>query len=213
MSTRSLIILNNIVNWHLTSLDSSDSHSKCSNMEVTLLALWSVCILNNIVNWHLTSLDSSDSHSKCSNMEVTLLALWSVCNIPSRSMLNHFKLVDVVLGVGVPDCATVPQYGSDERERYVAVFGDSLLAFKCRLRKPIILFPFFMVWSICLFQAMFVCILTPRYRVESSDVRTCPFNEYSLTTGFLDLDTLMVLHLSGWKGIRHFFSHDASLHM
>ena len=83
------------------------------------------------------------------------------------------------------------------RERYAAVFVDSLLTFRFRLRKPIMLFPFFMVWSICLFQAMFVCISTPRYRVESSDVRACPFNEYSLTTGFLDLDNLMVLHLSG----------------
>ena len=36
-----------------------------------------------------------------------------------------------------------------------------------------------------------VCISTTRYRVESFDVKTCPFNEYSLTTGFLDLDTPM----------------------
>ena len=42
----------------------------------------------------------------------------SVCDIPvpSRSTLDHFKLVDEVLGVGAPDCATVLQYGSDERK-------------------------------------------------------------------------------------------------
>ena len=40
----------------------------------------------------------------------------SVGNIPSRSMLDHFKFVDVVLGVGAPDCVTVLQYGSDERK-------------------------------------------------------------------------------------------------
>ena len=40
----------------------------------------------------------------------------SVGNIPSRSTLDHFKFVDVVLGVGAPDCATVLQYGSDERK-------------------------------------------------------------------------------------------------
>ena len=60
------------------------------------------------------------------------------------------------------------------KERYAAVFVDSLLTFKFRLRKPIILFAFFMVWFIVLFQAMFVCISTPRYRVESSDIRGCP---------------------------------------
>ena len=40
----------------------------------------------------------------------------SVCNISSRSMLYHFKFVDVVLGVGAPDCATVLQYGYDEKD-------------------------------------------------------------------------------------------------
>ena len=119
-----------------------------------------------------------------------------VFNIPSRSKLDHCKLVDVVLDVGALDCAIVLQYGSYKR-KICSCFVDSLLSFKFGLRKPIILFPFFMAWFICLFQAMFVCISTPRYRVESSDVRTCTFNEYSLMTGFLDLDTQMVLHLSG----------------
>ena len=40
----------------------------------------------------------------------------SVGNIPSHSRLDHLKFVDVVLGVGAPGCATVLQYGSDERK-------------------------------------------------------------------------------------------------
>ena len=96
------------------------------------------------------------------------------------------------------------------RERYAAVFVHSLQTFKFLLRKPNILFPFLIVWSMCLFQDMLDCSSTPRYRVESSVASVCPFNEYSLTT-VLYLDTLMVLHLSGWKDIPHFFTQDASL--
>ena len=44
----------------------------------------------------------------------------SVCDIYLAALrwsaLDHFKLVDGVLGVGPPDCATVLQYGSDERK-------------------------------------------------------------------------------------------------
>ena len=48
------------------------------------------------------------------------------------------------------------------RERYAAVFVDSLLSFKFLLRKHNILFPFKMIWSICLFQAMLDRSSTPR---------------------------------------------------
>ena len=121
---------------------------------------------------------------------------------------------ETILGVVTRcrDLQTVQKYSSMglTGERYAAVFVDSLLTFKFLLMKPNIRFPFLIAWSICLFQDMLDWSSTSRYRVESSVASTCHFNEYSVTTKVLDLDTLSVLHLSGSKDIPHFFSQDGS---
>ena len=65
------------------------------------------------------------------------------------------------------------------------------------------LFPFLMVWSMCLFHDILDCISTPRYRVESSVVKVWPLRIQFFECGFLDLE----IYLSGWKAMPHFFSH------
>ena len=46
--------------------------------------------------------------------------------------------------------------------------------------------------------------------MESSVVKTCPLKEKFLVNDFLDLEILMVLHLSGQKANPHFFYHTVS---
>ena len=101
---------------------------------------------------------------------------------------------------------TEQQYSSTglTRERYAAVFVCSLLTLRFLHKKPNMLFPFLMVWSMCLFHDILDCISTPRYPVEYSVI---DFEN----SGILDLEILSVLHLSGWKAMSHFFSHSVSL--
>ena len=71
---------------------------------------------------------------------------------------------------------TEQQYSSTglTRERYAAVFVCSLLTFRFLRKNPNMLFPFLMVWSVCLFHDILDCNSTPRYLVESSVVKVWP---------------------------------------
>ena len=115
-----------------------------------------------------------------------------VGEIAGFSMLNHLNLLDIFLGIGTPNSRTVLYLRVASRGLGCLKPWQLTLRFCCR--KLTMLFAFFTVWPMCVFQEKVDWSLLPRYLVQSSVV--CQG---------------VALELVRWKAIPHFCSHDASL--
>ena len=95
---------------------------------------------------------------------------------------------------------------------HAAVFVCSLLTFRFLRKKPNMLFPFLMVWLMCLFQDILDCIKFPlRDIVLSPQLLRYGLWEYRpLNVDSWILRFSVCYIFSGWKAMPHFFSHSAS---
>lgn len=116
-------------------------------------------ILNIMVSWHLIRLSSKDCHSSCSSKEVTLLLLWYLFLTYLAAL--RWTILSLLMYSCVYELQSVQQYSTIGlfSEKYVLV--DSLLTLRFLLRKPNILLPFLLVWSMCLFQPCWIEALYP----------------------------------------------------